>query len=260
MSATVSLLAPAVGFGHVAHNRHLPRRHHFIYPLAFVRIPIDRWGQLAVPLLRFDRRGIFSLRREDHGPRNGADLGAWVRAVLDDHGLARVCDGPVVLQTMPRMFGYVFNPVSFWFCHDRHGALRAVLAEVNNTFGERHSYLVAHGDGAPIGNGDTLVARKCFHVSPFFPVDGEYRFRFVLEDGRTRVHVGLWSDGERQLSTVIDGQLDALDGAAMRRWLWRFPLMTVGVMARIHVQAFHLWRKRIRFFRKPLPPVEEVST
>jgi len=260
MSAPVSVLAPAVGFGHVVHNRHAPRRHHFVYPLAFVRVPLADWGSLSVPGLRFDRRGLFSLNRKDHGPRDGSDLAAWLQALLAGHGLAGVCDGAVVLQTMPRMFGYVFNPVSFWFCHDRAGALRAVLAEVNNTFGERHCYLVAHEDQAPIGNGDTLVARKCFHVSPFFPVAGEYRFRFVLHEGRTRVHVGLWAGGEQQLSTVIDGQLDTLSGAALRRWLWRFPLMTFGVIARIHVQAFHLWRKRVRFFRKPLPPIEEVSS
>jgi DUF1365 family protein len=76
------------------------------------------------------------------------------------------------------MLGYVFNPVSFWFCHDRGGALRAVLAEVNNTFGERHNYLVAHADGRPIRDGEALRARKLFHVSPFLAVHGDYRFRF----------------------------------------------------------------------------------
>jgi hypothetical protein len=80
-------------------------------------------------------------------------------------------------------FGFVFNPVSFWFCHDRDGALRAVLAEVRNTFGDHHNYLVAHADQRPITAADTLTARKIFHVSPFFPVAGEYRFRFDLGAG-----------------------------------------------------------------------------
>jgi DUF1365 family protein len=260
MSAPVSLLAPSVGFGHVVHHRHGPRRHHFIYPVAFLRMPLDAWERVRVPLLGVDRRGLFSLRRDDHGGRDGGDLEAWMRALLARHGLAQACDGRIVLQTFPRMFGYVFNPVSFWFCHDRDGALRAVLAEVNNTFGEHHSYLVAHPDGAPIRDGDRFAARKCFHVSPFFPVEGEYHFRFVMAEGRSRVHVVLCSGEARRLSTVLDGQLEPLSGAALRRWLWRFPVMTLGVMARIHVQAFHLWRKRLPFFRKPLPPAEEVTS
>lgn len=260
MSVPVSLLAPAVGFGRVIHHRHGPRQHRFAYPIAFLRVPLADWERLRVPLLGVDRAHLFSLQRRDHGPRDGQPLAPWIARQLADHGLDAVCDGTVVLQTFPRMFGYVFNPVSFWFCHDRDGALRAVLAEVNNTFGERHGYLVAHGNGAPICAGQVLRARKCFHVSPFFPVAGEYRFRFVQSEGRSRVHVDLWCDGERQLSTVIDGNLEPLAGPAMRRWATRFPLMSFGVMARIHVQALRLWRKGLPFFRKPRPPVEEIST
>ncbi|QID17076.1 DUF1365 domain-containing protein [Nitrogeniibacter mangrovi] len=260
MSADISFLAPSVGFGLVAHHRHQPCAHGFHYPVAFLRMPLSAWDRVRVPLLGVDRAHVFSLNRRDHGPRDGSDLARWIGAVLRAHRLTAACDGEVVLQTFPRMFGYVFNPVSFWFCHDRGGALRAVLAEVNNTFGERHGYLVAHEDGAPIRAGEELTARKCFHVSPFFPVSGEYRFRFVLAEGCSRVHVDLWAAGQCQLSTVIDGRLEPLARPAMWRWLGRFPFMTLGVMVRIHLQAFRLWRKRVRFFRKPLPPVKEIST
>ncbi|WP_230971033.1 DUF1365 domain-containing protein [Nitrogeniibacter aestuarii] len=260
MSETVSMLDAAVGFGRVMHRRHGPAQHGFVYPIAFMRVPLGQWDALRAPLLGVDRIGVFSLRKRDHGARDGSDLEPWMRGVLDQAGLAGACNGRIVLQTFPRMFGYVFNPVSFWFCHDTDGRLRAVLAEVNNTFGERHSYLVAHEDAAPIRDGQTLGARKCFHVSPFFPVSGEYRFRFSVTDGRSRVHVDLWEAGERRLSTCIDGALVPLDGRSMTRWLLRFPLMTFAVMARIHVQAFHLWRKRVRFFRKPAPPIQEIST
>jgi len=260
MSEPVSMLGASVGFGRVVHHRHGATAHGFVYPIAFLRIPLTAWGRLRIPLLAVDRAGVFSLRRRDHGARDGAPLEPWLRGILDTAALGEYCNGPIVLQTFPRMFGYVFNPVSFWFCHDDAGALRAVLAEVNNTFGERHSYLVAHDGGAPIRAGQVLRARKCFHVSPFFPVSGEYRFRFAQTDGRSRVHVDLWEAGERRLSTCIDGELAPLTGGAMARWLARFPLMTFSVMARIHVQAFHLWRKKVRFFRKPTPPIQEIST
>ena len=214
---------------------------------------------LKVPLLGIERANFFSFRRRDHGARDGSALLPWLQRVLDTHGLRAVCDGEVVLQTMPRVFGYVFNPVSFWFCHDASGALRVVLAQVNNTFGERHNYLVHHADVRTIESGDELRARKVFHVSPFFPLSGEYRFRF---ERRARVHavqIDLWDEGVLQLSTRIGGRAEVLDGHAMRRWLLRQPLMTLGVIARIHWQALRLAMRRVRFHRKPLPPQEETS-
>jgi DUF1365 family protein len=168
-------------------------------------------------------------------------------------------DGEVVLQTFPRIFGFVFNPVSFWFCHDRDGALRAVLAEVRNTFGDRHNYLVAHADQRPITATDTLTARKIFHVSPFFPVAGEYRFRFDLSAGRRRVVLDYWLDGERVLATALQGVPQTLDATTARRALLRQPLLTLGVVWRIHWQALRLWLKRAVFHSRPQPPLQETT-
>mgnify|MGYP000964812953 FL=1 len=145
--------APTVCMGAVMHERTRPAHNRFTYPLATLRIPLSHLEGLRVPLLGVDRPGVFSLRSRDHGARNGSPLLPWIRDLLDRQGLAEA-DGEVVLQTMPRMFGFLFNPVSFWFCHDRQGGLRAVLAEVSNTFGEHHNYLVAHPDHRPITAGD----------------------------------------------------------------------------------------------------------
>ena len=134
-----------------------------------------------------------------------------------------------------------------------------MLAEVSNTFGERHNYLVHHPDLRPIESGDELRASKIFHVSPFFPVRGEYRFRFERRPGLHAVTVDLWDDGVLQLSTRLGGRAEALDGRAMRRWLLRQPFMTLGVIARIHWQALRLAVRRVRFHSKPLPPLEETS-
>jgi DUF1365 family protein len=157
------------------------------------------------------------------------------------------------------MLGYVFNPVSFWLCHDRHGALRAVLCEVNNTFGESHHYLLAHEDQRPIGPDDEMRARKVFHVSPFCAVRGNYRFRFDLESERAMVRID-YDDGEGMLlATSVVGRGQRLRTRTQLRALLCYPWMTLGVIARIHWQALKLWGKGVPFFRKPAPPAQEIS-
>ncbi len=257
--ATAEALQPAVCFGAVMHERQVQAHNRFVYPSVFLRLPLERLETLRVPLLGIERANVFSFRNRDHGARDGSALLPWIRALLREHELAQVCDGQIVLQTMPRILGFVFNPVSFWFCHDREGALRVVLAEVSNTFGERHNYLVHHPDRRPIRAGDELRATKCFHVSPFFPVRGEYRFRFEQRGAVHAVSIELWDGGVLQLSTRLSGRAQALDGGAMRKWLARQPFMTLGVVARIHWQALRLALRRVSFFRKPPPPLEETT-
>ena len=257
--AAADALQPAVCFGAVMHERHVQAHNRFIYPTAFLRLPLSRLATLRAPLLGIERASVFSFRNRDHGARDGSPLLPWIQTLLRAQGLAELCDGEIVLQTMPRIFGFVFNPVSFWFCHDRAGALRVVLAEVSNTFGERHNYLVHHPDQRPIVAGDELRGTKCFHVSPFFPVRGEYRFRFEQRGAVHAVSIDLWDGGELQLSTRLSGRAQALDGGAMRKWLARQPFMTLGVVARIHWQALRLALRRVSFFRKPPPPIEETT-
>lgn len=248
-----------VCFGAVTHRRRHPREHDFRYPVASLRVALSGLGELRVPWLGINRRNVFSLRFLDYGPRDGSDLEPWIRGLLGRHGLGEACDGEVLLQTFPRLLGYAFNPVSFWLCHDRVGRLRAVLAEVNNTFGEHHSYLLHRDDRGPIASGEELCARKCFHVSPFLPVRGEYRFRFEFTPDAQAVAIDYFDAGTRMLSTRIGGRLALLDGGSMRRWMARYPLMTCAVIARIHLQALRLWCKQTPFHRKPLPPLEEIS-
>ncbi len=256
---TALAFPPGVSFGAVMHRRRLPVPHRFVYPAAALRLPLSRLDRLSVPWLGIDRAHIFSFRSADHGPRDGSALLPWIRGLLEANGLDAACDGEVVLQTLPRQFGYVFNPVSFWFCHGQDGTLRVVLAEVNNTFGEHHGYLVHHPDRRPIASGESLRARKCFHVSPFLPVRGEYRFRFDFGPGGQSVSVDVLDGGAEILNTRIGGRLEPLAGAAMRRWLVRFPWMTAAVIVRIHWQAQLLWWRRVPFHRKPQPPTEEFS-
>ncbi len=182
----------------------------------------------------------------------------WIRSVLADWTLTEA-DGEIVLVTMPRVFGFVFNPVSFWLCFDTADKLRAVLAEVNNTFGERHCYLCFHDDHRPIAPQDSLRTRKVFHVSPFIDVKGEYRFRFSYASDRMAIAIDLFDDEGLLLSTTIGGALRPLSGWQLLRALLINPALPFKVVALIHYQALKLWIKRTRLFHKPAPPAVAIS-
>ena len=243
----------------VVHRRLRPRDNAFRYRVAYLCLSLGALETVRGRWLKLDRAGLVSFQRTDHGARDGGDLKSWLHDILAEHGLGTVCDGEVTLMTMPRMLGYVFNPVSFWFCRDRAGALRTVLCAVNNTFGERHCYLVHHDDHRPVDPDAWLDGRKVFHVSPFLPVEGNYRFRFRLDEKIAHVDVNYHDAEGLMLATSGGGRLEPLtDRAVLRRFLGN-PMMTLGVVLRIHWQALQLWRKQARFYRKPVPPSQLVS-
>ena len=151
-----------------------------------------------------------------------------------------------MLQAFPRVLGYVFNPVSVWECLDRAGQLIAVLAEVNNTFGGTHSYLL-HRAGEALRDGELLTAVKVFHVSPFNEVEGGYRFRFQLQHAVQVARID-YDDAEGELLlTSISGKARGWSVAALLGALLRMPLLTLGVITRIHWQALKLWLKGVPF-------------
>jgi uncharacterized protein len=251
--------AAAISFGSVMHERYAPARNRFAYRIFTLRLPLSQLQTLQVAGLGINRRGLLSFHERDHGPRDGSPLLPWISEQLHDQGLAELCDGEVVLQTLPRLFGYVFNPVSFWFCHDRAGQLRAVLAEVSNTFGGHHNYLVAHPDARVIGSDDVLQARKLLHVSPFFPVRGEYAFRFQSRSTHDFVAIDYYDEGIRMLSTRMSGQRIPLSARSLLAAWLRCPMLTFGVIARIHWQALRLLLKRVPFLGAHLKPAEQAE-
>lgn len=252
------MTAPAIYFGTVMHHRLRPRQHRFTYPVYFLRLPVDAVDELKRPFFSVDRFNLFSFHRKDHGPRDGSALEPWIRALLAREGLGGIVHS-IELQAYPRVLGYVFNPVSFWFCRDEVGDLRAVLCEVSNTFGERHNYLVAHADGRPLARDDDLSARKVFHVSPFFPVSGHYRFRFYDDGERTVARIDYGDADGPLLLTAVTGRRAALTSGRLVYAFFRYPWFTLGVVFRIHYQALKLAIKRVPFFSKPQPPEEELT-
>jgi uncharacterized protein len=249
---------PRLYFGTVMHRRLRPTENSFRYPVFFLSVPLTCAESLENRWFSVNRWNVFSLRYADYGARDGSDPLAWAHEVLESNGLG-CADGEIWLQTFPRVLGYVFNPVSFYFCRDRAGALRAVLCEVNNTFGERHHYLLAHPDARPIGPQDTLQASKAFHVSPFARVAGGYRFRFRTQGASTLARIEYFDAGGDLLHTSISGEAAAYGPQALARAFVRYPWMTLGVILRIHYQALRLWLKRVPFFRKPVPPAEVLT-
>lgn len=256
----VARFAPALIHGEVVHRRHLPAQHAFAYPAFCLRLPLSRLHELAPVGIAYNTWGAVSFHDRDHGARDGTALLPWIRDLLRREEIT--ADGEIVLYAFPRMLGYVFNPVSFWVCHGRDGAVRAVLCEVCNTFGEQHNYLLARPDGAPLASGATLAARKLFHVSPFCEVRGSYRFRFNFDASRWLARIDYHDregDEKPLLETWISGIAAPLAPGIGRRLLLRYPLFTLGVVGRIHWQALKLWIKRVPFFTKPNPPTEATS-
>ena len=206
--------------------------------------------------LSINRSGLLSFFDTDHGdgrqPESGGAL-AWIEELLVSENI-HDAKGEIWLQTFPRVLGYTFKPVSFWYCHRSDNTLAAILAEVHNTFGERHCYLLPEPKF-----GRTEHAHKIFHVSPFCDVKGEYEFRFMrtLQAGSERVvaRVDHGDDNGPLIQTSISGVLLPATRAEIRRTLALSPLH-IAVMLRIHWHALLLWLKRVPFFSKPEPPSE----
>ncbi len=238
-----------IAFGTVWHQRLRPVVHAFRYPSYFLVLPLRALREAPDPALARNRWAPMAFFDRDHG-EGSADALAWFDALLEREGV-RDADGEVWLQTYPRVLGYVFKPVSFWYAQRRDGSLAPVLAEVNNTFGERHAYLLA---GPDLAFGREQRASKVFHVSPFNGTQGDYRFRFMRSADRILARVDLDEAEGPLLRTSLAGRLEPLTASSMRRALLGMPLMTFGVIARIHWQALQLLFKRVPLQRKPTPP------
>lgn len=241
--------------GQVMHERLRPALHRFVAPVFYLRLNLARLDEVNSFWFGVNRWRLASLRTRDYGARDGSDLQTWMRCQLAAAGI--VADGEIWLQTFPRLFGFVFNPVSFWYCHDRAGGLKAVLAEVNNTFGESHRYLLS--STGEIGPELELSSPKNMHVSPFCPVQGQYRFKFRHTATTSLVQLNYFDEAGLLIKTAVGGQVKPLTSAAMARAILKQPALTFGIVIGIHWQAFKLWRKHVPFFSKPRPP-EQLLT
>jgi len=254
--------ASALYVGSVMHQRLRPARHRLRYRMFSLLVDLDELPALALRLRLFslNRFNVFSLHERDYGDlADRADAGDGLRAYVDrqlrDAGLPAARS--VRLLTMPRILGHAFNPLSVYFCDGADGTLQALLYEVNNTFGERHSYLIAVD--ASQRNAARIVQRcaKEFRVSPFLPLDLDYVFRIEPPAGE-RAALSLGVVANDRVGALVNARFDAerrvLDDAALARVFFSHPLLTLKVLAAIHWEALRLVVKGVRLQAKPATP------
>lgn len=242
--------------GETYHGRRGETKNAFRYSIDYVLVDADAMPD-GPALFARNGRGVMSLHDVDHGGAPKAGTGAaWVRDVLAQHQLN--VKGRIELLAQPRVLGHVFNPVSFWLCYDQADTLRVVIAEVSNTFGDRHSYLCHHDDLREITKADTITAQKIFHVSPFQDIAGGYTFRFDIQPDS----IGIWidfSEAHAGLIATLTGPRKPLTNAGIVKAMLRRPFGSRRVLALIHWQAVKLWWKGVSYRARPEPPKDEVS-
>ena len=246
--------------GRVMHRRLIPFGHHFVYRIFSLYLDLDELPRLNEKLRLFghNRGRLFSFWDKDHGARDGGPLRPWLEEQLTRAGID-LEGGAVRLLCFPRILGYVFNPLTVWFCHHRDGRLMAILYEVSNTFGEQHCYLIPTPADWQEGQALHQSCEKGFYVSPFIPISGHYRFRVKQPDQRLSLGIRLVMPEGEQLVAIQNGDKGTLDDRSLLTLFFSYPLMTVKVMAGIHWEALKLWRKGATFFKRPKPPSERVS-
>tara|TARA_A200000113_G_scaffold98122_1_gene87922 strand:+ start:49 stop:834 length:786 start_codon:yes stop_codon:yes gene_type:complete len=242
--------------GKVMHRRLFPRKNHFVYGIYYIALSLSRKDEWPIAYNRFSALSFYD---RDHGECDGSDLEVWARDILSAYGLNDICED-ITLICMPRVFGYVFNPVSFWMCRDDKGTIRAVLCEVHNTFGEKHSYVCAHDDLRPILPSDVLEGQKIFHVSPFLERSGHYEFRFDFSDEKFKAYIDYFDQHRnKQLVTSLVCDVGAMNRSTLNTVFWAYPLITLKAVILIHWQAFKLVAKGIKYISRPLQLDERVS-
>ncbi|MCX7305983.1 MAG: DUF1365 domain-containing protein [Hyphomicrobiales bacterium] len=244
-------------FGSVMHRRTRPRSHLLRYRLFWALFDLDEIATLPrrSALFAYNRFNVLSFHDRDYGDASGRPLRPQVESTLAANGIA--CDGgPIRIFCMPRIFGYAFNPLSIYFCYHKDGNLAAIIYEVHNTFGERHSYVF---DAQDAKDPPAHTCGKQFHVSPFMDIGMQYEFRTVLPGERIAVAIrGSDADGTL-IHTSLAGSAAPFNSGNLARGLLIYPLQTFKVTAAIHWHAMRLWLKGVRIRPKPEPPKEPTT-
>jgi hypothetical protein len=251
------MTAPASLYvGKTTHARLGPRPHSFSYSLFQLLIDIDRVDEAVRGLsaLRHGRFGLFAFDERDHGARDGSSLRTWVEAKLAEAGMAASA-ARIRLLSFPRMLGFVFNPISIFFVEDAGGRLEAVIYEVNNTFGQTHAYVTPAAGAAC----ERQEVDKKLYVSPFYGVEGAYRFLVTPPAETFDLVIAKTVDGRPDFIATMSAERRTLTDAALLKLFFTMPLMTLGVVIAIHWQALILWLKGAPFGARPAGPQAGMS-
>ena len=252
-------LGSALYVGAVTHRRTRPKAHHLRYRVFSLLLDIDAIPALCgrLRLMSHGRFNLFGFDERDHADGTGGSLRLWAESHLARAGID-LQGGNIFLLAMPRVLGFGFNPISVWYCHFRDGRLAALLYEVHNTFGERHTYLIpADADG--VGRDVAQTCAKQFHVSPFMPMEMTYRFRVHVPEQRLSLAIQATSASGHAIDTVFAARRRALTDTALLKVFMTLPLLTMKVVAGIHWEALRLWWKGLVVFPHPAPPPRAVT-
>jgi DUF1365 family protein len=243
--------------GTVVHQRLRPIRHRLRYRIFYLLLDLDELPALAARLRLFsqDRFNLFAFHQRDHGGQRPDGLRNWVEHHLAEAGIGGLC-GAIKILCMPRILGHAFNPISVYFCHRPDGALLAMLYEVRNTFGERHTYLM------PAADAPAEIRQSCekrFFVSPFMPMALTYRFRVKPPEATVSLGITALDSAGVMIATAFAGTREPLTDAALLRKFLAMPLLGAKVLGAIHWEAAKLWLRGLRLQRRPAPPANPVS-
>jgi DUF1365 family protein len=240
----------------VFHARCFPKKNSFLYQVYYLLLNIDDLP-FKSSLLGFEKFNLFSFYSKDHCKHDTKKgLRNWIDGILEKENIR---PHKVMLLAHPRVLGYVFNPASFWFCLDEENKLIAVLSEVQNTFGEAHSYLIYNQDLSEILPFQEHFAKKEFHVSPFFKREGEYRFKFDYNAQKIKVFIDYFSEEKIMLQTSLIADRKPLSDLNLIKAFFTIPFLTFKVIILIHYQALKIILKGIKYIKKPAQLYHKIT-
>ena len=242
--------------GKVIHRRFKPKNHHFKYKVFSLLIDLDDLEEInnKMTMFSYNKFNIISFFDKDHGARDGTSLKNWVKQNLDNIGIDE-SEVKIKLLCYPRIFGYVFNPLSIFFVFDKYSSLIAIMYEVKNTFDEQHTYIFKTKDNNLIKN----HCDKKFHVSPFMDLNSTYNFKILKPGNKLSVIIDQRDCEGKLLFASQDGEKIELNTKNLLISYLKHPLMTFKIISAIHFEALRLWVKRIKFIKKVIKIKNNVS-
>ena len=233
----------------IMHSRLLPKKNYFNYSSLHMAIPLQKILHLNNFLFSVNKFNLYGLSSKNYTFKSLNNIENWINDILKQHNITQISN--VVLVTHPCILGYVFNPASFWLCFNESQQLIAVLSEVNNRSKQRHHYLCFNANGDPILSNQWLVAKKVFHVSPFFKVEGEYKFRFDIKNDEMNFYINYIVDGKLNLTTSVKCKCIKWSNYNFFISFVKIPFATLKTTILIHYQALKLFCKGIKFNSPP---------
>lgn len=245
-------------FAKVMHKRLVPRVNQFVYEVFYICFDIAKINNLTQKFFSLNKFNLFSFYEKDYGPKDGSSIENWAKNILKTQQIDKKIN-KIFLFTHPRVLGYVFNPASFLFCLDENEKLQAVIVQVNNTFGENHCYLISNKDGSSILQNQWFEADKEFHVSPFFKLEGFYKFRFIFEQNKIAIWIDYFTNEKTLLTSVIYKKQVDFDNLNLIFAFIKIPFMTLKVIILIHIQALKIVFKKIKYIAKPEQKITKIT-